>query len=205
MNYNTLKASYPTKAPYPTTAPYPKEKLGLIGNDCKQLGVAPGDGTSGGYRIFNNPKVPKDSIYYDTDKYPFTDAEKWLNAGGGCNSKGEKYICSILTQKREGSGSIYTPPSPGHWHEPVYTGIDIYRCQSSPCSNDRQNSKTDRFADFTLPQCLNWLYLKDRYWDYDWVCDTCYDFKMYQSCQPCTPDICPTRVPTSVPSRVPSN
>ena len=85
MNYNTLKASYPSiTSPETIEAyagpepPYPKIALGLGGPFCKELGVAPGDGSSAGYRM-RGQAVPPSIIYNDIDGgYPLTPQKIFL-------------------------------------------------------------------------------------------------------------------------------
>jgi len=140
MNYNTLKASYPT------VRPYPKEELGLVGKDCKELGIASGDGTNAGYRIFGLPPKPiKGMNYSDIKAYPFTDTEKWLNTGGGCLGT-EKWLCELtFLECNEPIGSTEC-----NWL-PI-NSVPIYRCTDNSASCEYEQGPHSK-----LPTCLQWF------------------------------------------------
>ena len=133
MNYNTLKASYPTKAPYP------KEELGLGGKDCKELGISSGDGSDAGYRLMDQ-NIPHPLIYNDISKYPFSATEKWLNGGGKCF--GQKWICT--QDFTDATGIIYS--------------INVVKCTEKGLKKiDLTNAcNVSKYDKYTLPECAHW-------------------------------------------------
>ena len=167
MNYNTLKASYPT------VRPYPKEELGLVGKDCKELGVSPGDGTNAGYRISGLPPKPiKGMNYSDIKAYPFTDTEKWLNEGGRCLGTSEKWLCELTFWE------CYRPIRSHMCNWQPINSVSIYRCADNSASCGYEDSSSTS----KLPTCLQWFGGSRGY-----IISGSNAAKITQKCKPCTP------------------
>ena len=151
MNYNTLKASYPSIKSsnfkeeiclYPGPAPpNPKEIVGLGGVNCKELGVAPGDGTDAGYRIVGQV-VDSQLIYNDKSGYPLSSTEKWLSDGGKCF--GQKWLCNQTIYGNQGQ-NIYSIP--------------VFKCtENGVTQDDLQKACNVLQRDSILPECARWAW-----------------------------------------------